>query len=335
MQIHKSAPRLVQRGNWENPSPTFRYLEAAGVAVDAADKVYVLTRYDSRVVVYSASGDLLSTWGDTVLKFPHGITVAPDQTVYVADYGGHVVVQFSNDGRVLRVLGDGAPSETGYDSSLPDIRSRTETIVGGGPFNLPSMAAIAPSGDIFVSDGYGNCRIHRFTPDGALRSSWGESGSGTGAFRIPHAVAVDGNERVLVCDRENDRIQLFSYEGSHLDTWDQVQRPCDVAFDADGLIYVAELPRFPRDHSFVHGAPAEELPGRISVLASDGQVLDRLAASPQHGGYDLRAPHSIAIDSRGTLYVGEVSYPRLRAGVVAAPAKYRPIQVLERREVDE
>src|SRR5439155_15039166 len=114
---------------------------------------------------------------------------------------------------------------SGYDGTLESI------IRGGPPFNRPTNLAVAPSGDVYVSDGYGNCRVHRYAADGKLIGSWGEPGSGPGQFILPHSVWVAADGRVLVADRENDRIQVFSPSGEYLTEWGAL-RPTDVCTDA-------------------------------------------------------------------------------------------------------
>ena len=83
-----------------------------------------------------------------------------------------------------------------------------------GPFNYPTEMVLGPSGDIYVSDGYRNSRVHRFSADGRLIDSWGEPGTGSGEFNLSHAVAVSPDGRVYVCDRENSRLQVFTQDGT-------------------------------------------------------------------------------------------------------------------------
>jgi len=193
---------------------------------------------------------------------------------------------------------------------------------------------VAPSGELYVADGYGNCRVHRFSADGDLIQSWGEIGTGPGEFHLPHGIACDAEGRVLVCDRENDRIQVFSPDGVFLDQWTDVQRPCDLAVDADGLIYVAELWRPKGKKSFVHGEMLEDKPGRVTVLDRDGRVLDRWGGSSElrHTPGNFIAPHAITVDSHGDVYVAEVTYSfALQPGWIDAAHAGHQIQKFTRR----
>ena len=110
----------------------------------------------------------------------------------------------------------------------------------GPPFHYPTNLALAPKGELYVSDGYGNARIHKFSAEGQLLFSWGEPGTAR-PFPIPHGIAVDRQGTVFVADRENSRIQLFSPDGTYLREWTDVARPCQVFIDDAENVFVAEL----------------------------------------------------------------------------------------------
>ena len=109
------------------------------------------------------------------------------------------------------------------------------------PFHYPTNVALAADGSLYISDGYGNARVHKFSSDGRLLLSWGEPGTGPGQFHLPHGIAVGPDGTVAVADRENSRLQFFSPDGAFLREWTQIARPCQVAIDAEGVVYVAEL----------------------------------------------------------------------------------------------
>jgi sugar lactone lactonase YvrE len=197
----------------------------------------------------------------------------------------------------------GVPSDTGYDGSNLDTITH-----GGSPFNRCTNLAISPNGDLYVSDGYGNCRVHRFSPDGELKQSWGEPGKGPGQFNLPHGIWIDANERVLVADRENERIQLFSPDGEYLDEWTDVQRPCAIVIDEAGLVYVAELSSPADWKSYTRGVYPNPRPGRVSVYDSKGTVVARWGGEDIAAEGNFCAPHGITVDSRGNVYVGEVTH---------------------------
>ena len=102
------------------------------------------------------------------------------------------------------------------------------------PFNHPSDVAVSPEGTIYVADGYGNSCVHAFSRQGELVASWGRPGKGPGEFTTPHGIAVDGRGRVLVGDRENLRVQVFTPEGEYLEEWAPFTGPMDIWVDGKG-----------------------------------------------------------------------------------------------------
>jgi DNA-binding beta-propeller fold protein YncE len=300
--------------------------DVTGVAVDSHDRVYVLRRGDDAVSVLHADGTVLDSWGHECLSSrPHLISVDDDDKIYIADDGAHRVFVFGPTGRLLETIGSGVPSETGYDTRSRTPETALDGITGGRPFNRPTKAAPWRNGELFVSDGYGNCHVHRFSANRQLLSSWGKPGSGAGCFVIPHSVAVDRQGRVLVCDRENDRIQIFSCDGDLLNVWNDVQRPTDIAFDRLGNVYVTELPRGPQDlKSWRLGRAEHELPGRVTIRSPDGAITAQLICP----GVEFPAPHAIAVDSTGAIYVSEI--PESLANYTGRPR--RPHRCLRKFE---
>jgi DNA-binding beta-propeller fold protein YncE len=178
-----------------------------------------------------------------------------------------------------------------------------------GPFHYPTNVALAADGSLFISDGYGNARIHRFAPDGVHLLSWGEPGSGPGEFRLPHGIAVGPDGTVVVADRENSRLQFFSPDGQFVEQWTDVARPCQVLVDAGGNVYVAELGFLAAMWPGTSAPSPDATGGRVSVFDRDGRLLARWGGglNPCAPG-DFLAPHDLCLDSRGDLYVGEVTW---------------------------
>ncbi len=201
---------------WEQLPATFTHLDCVGVDVDSRDNVYLFTRNQPRVIVYRRDGTFLRSWGEGFFTDrTHGITIGPDDSVYCVDEGVHCLYKMTPAGELLQTIGTegigkkGVAGQTGYDGTLESIR-------GGPHFNRPTNLAIAPNGDLYVSDGYGNCKVHRFSAAGEHIQSWGNPGTGPGQFNLPHGVAVTSDGRVIVADRENDRLQFFSPTGEFL-----------------------------------------------------------------------------------------------------------------------
>ncbi len=298
LPLHYSADN-----RWAKLPGGWSWSEATAVAVDSRDRVHVFNRGSHPVIVFDRDGNVLSSCGEGQFTRPHGITIAADDSIFLTDDMGHAVKKFSPDGRLLLTLGTpGQPSPTGAASL--DFRTIRNA---AGPFHYPTNVAVAANGDLYISDGYGNARIHRFTSDGRLLHSWGEPGSGPGQFHIPHGIAIDAAGIVYVADRENSRIQLFSPEGECLREWPDVARPCQLAIVNDRF-YVAELGYRAGMWPGI-AAPANAVGGRVTIRDKSGTILDWWGGGDNPGTPgDFFAPHDISIDSHGDIYVAEVTF---------------------------
>jgi DNA-binding beta-propeller fold protein YncE len=248
-------------------------------------------------MIFDRNGNFIGNWGDGFFARPHGICIGADRAVYCTDDGNHTVSKFTLQGELIRTWGEKAkPSDTGY-VNLPEFYASLATIkYGGPPFNRPTAVAFSSSRDMYITDGYGNARVHKFSPEGDLLFSWGEPGSGTGQFRLPHNICVDIQDRVWVVDRENSRIQIFNTNGKFLTQWTDVVRPNDIFIDNDHVVYIAEL------------GHVDRVGPRVSLFTIDGSLLARWGNEDKHSETDLfLAPHAIAVDSFGDIYVGEVA----------------------------
>jgi DNA-binding beta-propeller fold protein YncE len=294
--------RYAAQDGWAQLPAGWTFVEVAGVAADPAGRVFVFSRGEHPVTIFDRDGRFVSEWSGVRFARPHGITIGPDGAVYLADDLDHTVRKYTPEGRLLLTLGtSGQASDTGATSM--DYRTVQR---GGPPFHYPTNLALAPGGEMYVSDGYGNTRVHKFAADGKLLLSWGEPGRGPGQFHLPHGIAVDREGVVYVADRENSRIQVFNPDGGFLAEWPDVARPCQVCLDGGGNVYVAELGW--RAGMWPGTSAAAYAPGgRVSVFSRGGELLARLGGgdNPCAPG-DFFAPHDICVDDRGDVYVGEV-----------------------------
>jgi sugar lactone lactonase YvrE len=290
---------------WAQVPAGWTFCDVPGIATGQGDQVFLLTRgncprsADHPIIVLESDGSFVRSFGEGLITFAHAIAVGVDGLLYCVDVGGHRVQVFTPEGELVRTIaGPVSPSDTGYTTDFRTI------VRAAGPFNQPTKMVTAPSGDLFASDGYGNARVHHFSPTGELQTSWGSPGDGHGAFNIPHSVLVLPDERVLVCDRENKRIQVFDLDGTYLDEWTDLARPDDVCVDDAGNVYVAELGERAALFPFMPRPYGQDRVARISVLDLDGKVQTRWGDDP--GGPQFAAPHGIAVDRSGNVYVGEV-----------------------------
>ena len=262
-----------------------------GVVVDSQERVIVCQQQmEPPVIIFDGDGNYLDSWGVGLLPEPHTLFIDSEDVIYVPDRAAHVAMKFTVDGKPLMELGNrGTPSDTGcqeHEGVVPRA---------GGPFNVPTRMSPSPSGDIYVSDGYRNCRVHRFSSDGALISSWGQPGeSAPGEIRSPHCLWVMPDGNVYVCDRLNNRIQIFSPSGEFVYQWRGLDWPTDLFVDANGDFFVAERP----NHE-----------------AQVNSMVVRDASGREKARWDTPRNHQTWHDSHGNLFLvtGQLAEPRSKA----------------------
>ncbi len=284
---------------WQHVPEGWHQFDVPAVCTDQAGNVYTFWRGDHRVVVYDRSGHCIDSWSEAPFDVrAHGIYMSPAQQLYLVDEGTHSVGRFTTAGKFLTQFGpSGVPSDSGYDGE--NYRTVTH---GAPPYRRPTSAAVAPSGEVYVSDGYGNSRVHRFTADGTLLQSWGEPGRELSEFHVPHAVWVHTDGRVFVADRENERIQIFTPDGQLESYWTDVQRPQGIFIDSDERVYIAEGSWPAGWESQRRGPITTPEPGRISVYDLQGGVLSRWSNPDQAEPGFMLSPHGIWVDDEGSIY---------------------------------
>jgi DNA-binding beta-propeller fold protein YncE len=286
---------VVSGENWGRLPDDWRYNEATAVAVDRHDRVYVFNRGTNPMVVLDPSGTVVDawTWEQGQFSKPHGIAIGPDGSVYCVDNGDSTVRKFSADGRLLLTLGD-------PNNPAPPMSNR--------PFCHPTHVAVDhESGDLYVTDGYRNAAVHKFSAEGKHLFSWGGSGTDEGQFNIVHNVQVGRHGWVFVADRENQRIQVFSSQGRYETQWVNLARAACLGIDTSGerdIVYVGEY-----FSGIASNDIATNIGPRVSVMTADGTVLSRVGTEP-YGSQAGRffSPHGIGIDSKGDVYVAEVAH---------------------------
>ena len=265
---------LVQ--SWGTLPDGMTFGTVSSVASDSQNRVYVYQRKDPPIVVLDSDGNYLNSWGISAFNLPHGFCIV-DDVIYLTDREDSVCLKYTLDGKPLMVLGDrGIHSDTGCEEP-GELVPRP-----AGPFNYPSEMYPSPSGDLYVSDGYRNSRVHRFSAEGRYITSWGTPGKGgPGEFHLPHSLLIDEEGLVYVCDRENNRIQVFTPEGEFITMWTDMTRPNDISQSVDGDFYIAES-------TFEGSTP------RITVRDKEGEILS---------SWESRQAHGLWVDKQDSVYL--------------------------------
>jgi len=323
---HKLEYEVIE--GWERMPEGWSFVEVAGVACDSRDRVYVFNRGAHPMIVFDKEGRFLSAWGERQFVNPHGIFIDHNDHLWLADDKDHTVHKYTTDGKRLMTIGEsGKPSDTGYRiGASPVLRA-------AGPFHRVTNVAVLPDGDMYIADGYGNARVHKFSKDGKLLFSWGEPGHGPGQFILPHGIGVDSAGLVYVCDRENSRVQIFTPEGEYLREWTFLNRPYDIFIDDQDMMHIAEggfhnymmkrsegpLPA--HDQTMIYPPCGHSPIARVTVCDPDGEIAAQVGGENPVLPGNFVAPHGIWADKRGDLYVGEVV---VNAGAVKRMAPLKP-----------
>jgi DNA-binding beta-propeller fold protein YncE len=303
--------RVVE--NWAKLPDGWELMDAAAVAVDSKDQVYVFNRGAHPMIVFDRDGNFLRSWGEGTFKRAHGLHIDAHDQLYCTDDGDHTVRRCTPLGKVELTIG---------------IPGKPAPFMSGEPFHRCTHTALSPTGDIYVSDGYGNARVHKFSPAGKLILSWGSSGSDPGQFNIAHNIATDADGWVYVADRENHRVQVFDGNGRYEAQWNNLHRPCGLycCRGRSPTFVIGELgPGMPVN------LKAPNLGPRLSIVDDKGKLIARLGGKDGPGLEPGKfiAPHGLALDSKGDIYVGEVSYTNWKTSFPDTPMP-RPLRSLQK-----
>lgn len=284
---------------WPQTSKDYRLGQPTGIGIDKDDHIFVFHRAgrlwttpfpDSLISANTIleldkeSGKILNSWGANYFIMPHGLAVDKENNIWLTDVGLHQIFKFSHEGKLLMKLG--VAKVPGNDSLH---------------FDLPTDVAIADDGTFYVSDGYGNSRIVKFSATGKFIKSWGTYGSLPGEFIIPHGIAIDKKNTIYVADRQNNRIQLFDTSGTFIKELKndvEVQQLPSIAIDKAGHLFAIDYDPTKKIDSTVTGS---------SIIEFDlsQHVKNRFGAT----GAANRTTcwfHDLAIDSDGNIYVGDI-----------------------------
>ncbi|HRD76980.1 MAG TPA: peptidyl-alpha-hydroxyglycine alpha-amidating lyase family protein, partial [Hyphomicrobiaceae bacterium] len=280
--------RVVE--NWAKLPDGWEFMDVGSVACDSRDRVYVFNRGEHPMIVFDRDGNFIKSWGEGKFPRAHGLHIDENDHLYCTDDGGHFVRKCTTDGKVLLEIG---------------VPGKPAPFMSGKPFHRCTHTALSPKGEIYVSDGYGNSCVHKFSPDGKLLKTWGETGSGPGQFNLVHNIVTDKDGWVYVADRENHRVQVFDGNGRFETEWHNLHRPCGLYCSCppgakSPTFIVGELgPTQPVNRAYKNLGP------RLSIVDAKGRLVARLGGEDGPGTETGRfiAPHGLAMDSHGDIYV--------------------------------
>ena len=267
---------------WPQLPEGFAFGQVSGVDVDSHNHVFVFHRGDRPILCFDGdTGKIAASWGDGMFVRAHGLKVDDQDNIWVTDIGHHQVFKFSHDGSLLMTVG--ARDVPGLD---------------GNHFNQPTDVAVAPSAEFYVSDGYGNSRVAKFSKEGRFLFDWGRKGGQPGEFDLPHGIALDSQGRVYVADRTNSRIQVFDGNGKFLHEWKgtELGRPWGLRVGADGYLYVV-------DGGDMNPKPPDR--GQVLKLDLQGKILEKFGSFGSYDGQFYWA-HAVGIAKNGDVYVTDV-----------------------------
>ena len=295
--VNQVSYKLVS--NWPELSKGYKLSQPTGIGIDKYDHLFVFHRAGRKwttpfpdslisqntiLELDNESGKILHSWGANYFIMPHGLSVDKENNIWVTDVGLHQIFKFSHDGKLLMKLG--VAKVPGNDAAH---------------FNLPTDIAVADNGSFYVSDGYGNSRVVKFSSSGKYIKSWGTYGNKPGEFIIPHGITIDHNNTIYVADRQNNRVQLFDTSGNFLKELKNdakvEQLPSITIDNTDHLFAIDYDPTIKMD-STVMGST-------IFEYDSSQHANNHFGAT----GSTKRTTcwfHDIAIDSKGNIYVGDI-----------------------------
>lgn len=258
-------------------APGYGTVAVSAVATDKQGRVFVFQRAPEPVLVFERDGTFARSWGAGQFTSPHGCRFDPQGNLWLTDNADHRVLKYTPEGKLLATFG--VKGQPGEDSTH---------------FNKPTDVAFAPNGDFYVSDGYGNSRVVRFSREGKYLGAWGRKGTGEGEFNLPHSIAIDRFGRVYIADRENARVQVFTPEGKFLTQWRDTGHPYGLYLTPDQHLFLTD-----------------GLANTLSVYDLNGKRLRRVGTTGSGPG-EYQLPHLLNVDDQGAVYVCEVNGKRVQ-----------------------
>jgi sugar lactone lactonase YvrE len=261
--------------------------EAVGVALNSKGHIFLLNRGNHPLLEFMPDGSFVRSIGDgsTIFHAAHSVRFDADDNMWLVDAGNNVVVKFNAKGRIVQALGRRLEPWVymthGIERAIPAPAS----------FYQPTDTVVGPDGSTYVTDGYGNSRVAKFSREGNLVKYWGDRGTRPGQFNTPHSIVMDRGQNLYVADRQNSRIQVFDTNGTFKQAW-----------DLDGLTWSMCITPGPTQVIFVGSV------GKVYKMDLTGKVLGTFGKLGRLPGW-FDSIHAIACPDEKTVYVAnEFSY---------------------------
>ncbi len=292
--------------DWPNLPENIAFGEPTGLAMDSNNNIVVFHRggrpwshpapkdkieNNTLLIIENETGEVLKNWGADLFLMPHGLEIDQENNIWVTDTGLQQILKFNSDGKLLMTVGEA--SVLGNDSLH---------------FALPTDVAVAPDGSFYVSDGYGNSRVLKFSKDGSFLFEWGKNGpdrklnkgNKEGEFNIPHGIDIDKNGNVYVADRENNRIQKFDSEGNFIISWQN-----EIADKFFSLVIDHKNERL---FGIARLASNDSIQSGFGIFRFDFNLNLELQFG-RTGFYDgpISKYHDIVIDNEGNIFVADLN----------------------------
>lgn len=291
--------------NWLDLPKDLKLGNPTGISIDTNQNIVVFHRADREwalleampdspiksktiLIIDKDSGKLITSWGDNLFMMPHGLTVDNENNIWITDCGLHQVFKFSHVGKLLLKVGE--PKVAGNDSLH---------------FNKPTDIAVADDGSFYVSDGYGNSRVVKFSATGKYLFEWGKKGNKEGEFNIPHGISLDKDGNVYVADRENNRVQVFDTSGKFIKQFadNTFGAICSVVFDkTQSKLFAID------DFTFLK---VKHRGSDVFIFDTKGKVQTRFGRSGFYEG-NTSWYHDLTIDKDENIYVGDILGDRVQ-----------------------
>ena len=288
--------------DWPQLPKGFKLSDVTAVGIDTDQNIFLFQRTarhwtqpfpdtlissNTIFLLDNGTGKILNSWGANLFIMPHGLTVDNENNVWVTDVALHQIFKFSHDGKLLMKLG--VAKIPGNDSMH---------------FNLPTDVAIAKDGSFYVSDGYGNSRVLKFSKEGKYLFDWGKRGDKAGEFNTPHGIDLDSKGNIYVADRENNRIQKFNAKGQFLKEWKNNTATQLYSLSIDKKNNLFAIDNLTINDTLIMGADIIHFDSRLNILMRFGRTDSDNVFVPRY--------HDIDIDNNGNIYVAETLGKRIR-----------------------